>query len=175
MMSRVTSIVVRPAAGAVARAALGTVEITAASCAAHWLAAGMLPSVTWVLASALPIFGIGVLLQRGRMSLPMALTGAAAGQVFLHLALAEGMSADHMHPSGTIWPMVAAHAAGALATVVLWSMRRRAWDVLVRVNQLRVPAMRRAAHRSINSVVMVDAWLEWMASRRRGPPVLVGN
>ena len=100
MMSRVTSIVVRPAAGAVSRAAVSTLEITSASVAAHGIAGGLLPSATWVLASALPIFGVGVLLQHGRVSLTSALAGAAAGQVFLHLALAAGTSADHMHLLG---------------------------------------------------------------------------
>ena len=178
MMSRVTSthshrahLVVRPAPGAVLRAAVGAVEITAAASAAHWVAAGMLPSTAWIVASALPVFGIGVLLQRGRVSLPAAFAGAAAGQVFQHLALAEGMSADHLHQAGSGLPMVVAHAAGALATVLVWTLRRRAWDVLVRVGSLRIAAFGRLTRVSNAPITPTDAWLEWMAARRRGPPV----
>ena len=174
MMSRVTSIVVRPAAGALSRAAVSTGEITAASVAAHWIAGGLLPSASWVLASALPIFGLGVLLQRGRVSLTSALAGAAAGQVFLHLALVAGTSADHMHAGGSapsgVLPMVAAHAVGALATILAWSVRRAVWDVLVRVSQARILAVRRLVRRSTADTATADAWLQWMAARRRGPP-----
>lgn len=178
MMSSVTSIVVRPAAGALARAAVSTVEITAVSVTAHWIAGGMLPSASWVLASALPIFVVGVLLQRGRVALSSALAGAAAGQVFLHLALVAGTSADHLHtggsafsmaPSGTL-PMVVAHAVGALATVFVWSVRRAVWDVLVRVGRVRILTVRRLVRRSMAGTATTDAWLQWMASRRRGPP-----
>jgi hypothetical protein len=177
-MSRVTSIVVRPTPGAVSRAAVGAVEITAASVAAHWIAGGVLPSANWVLASALPIFGVGVLLQRGRVSLRSALAGAAAAQVFLHLALVAGTSADHVHASGSAASMgpsmssvmVVAHAVGALATILVWSVRRGLWDVLVRVSRVRIMAVRRLARRSMAGDATVDAWLQWMASRRRGPP-----
>jgi hypothetical protein len=177
MMSRVTSIVVRPAAGAVSRAVVSTVEITAASVAAHWIAGGMLPSAMWVLASALPIFGVGVLLQRGRVSLTSALAGAAAGQVFLHLALVAGTSTDHMQagasaPSMSL-SMVVAHAVGALATILVWSVRRGVWDVLVRVSRVRILAVRRLVRLSMVGDATADAWLQWMASRRRGPPVWV--
>jgi hypothetical protein len=174
MMSRVTSIVVRPAAGAVSRAAVSTLEITSASVAAHGIAGGLLPSATWVLASALPIFGVGVLLQHGRVSLTSALAGAAAGQVFLHLALAAGTSADHMQAGGSAasmsLSMVAAHAVGAVATIVVWSVRRGVWDVLVRVSRVRILAVRRIVRHSTAGDATADAWLEWMASRRRGPP-----
>jgi hypothetical protein len=156
---------------------VSTVEITAASVAAHWIAGGMLPSAMWVLASALPIFGVGVLLQRGRVSLTSALAGAAAGQVFLHLALVAGTSTDHMQagasaPSMSL-SMVVAHAVGALATILVWSVRRGVWDVLVRVSRVRILAVRRLVRLSMVGDATADAWLQWMASRRRGPPVWV--
>jgi hypothetical protein len=181
-MSRVISVLVRPAPGAVARAAIGTVEITGASCAAHWLAGGMLPSVAWVVASAVPIFGIGILLNRGRLSLPAALVAAAGGQVLMHLMLADG-TASHLHGGGSMspsmassmgtsatLPMVAAHAVGALLTVALWSVRRRVWDVLVGVSRVRLVTFRRLAPWSTSSVGRLDAHLEWIALRLRGPP-----
>jgi len=171
MMSIVTSIVVRPASGAMARAALCAVEITAAACAAHWLAGGMLPAASWVLASAVPVFGVGVLLQRGQVSLPWALAGAATGQVFLHLALVAGTPADHMHAGGsTMWPMVVAHVVGALTTILIWSVRRRAWDVLVGASRARIPVLRRLVRLTMAGPAIAAGWLQWMASRRRGPP-----
>jgi hypothetical protein len=132
----------------------------------------MLPSASWILASALPIFGVGVLLQRGRVSVPWALASAAAGQVFLHLALVAGTSTDHMHAGGSAgWPMLAAHVVGAMVTTVLWSVRRRAWEVLVRAGRVRIPVLFQLARLSTAGSATVDTWLKWMASRRRGPPV----
>jgi len=182
MMSSVTSIVVRPAPGAMVRAAAGTVEITTAAASAHWIAGGMMPSIGWLLASALPILGVGVLLQRGRLSLPMALVWAAVGQVFLHVALVAGTPADHLHAVGsappmvmqpTTLPMLVAHAVGALATVVVWWVRRRLWDVIVRVGSVRTWVLHAPARSLIDGGAAADEWLVWMASRRRGPPCWV--
>lgn len=152
---------------------MGAVEITSASCAAHWLASGMLPSATWIVASALPVFGIGVLVLRGRVSLPAAFLAAAAGQGFMHLALAQGTHADHMHMGDSVWPMVIAHGVGAVATVLVWSLRRRIWDVLVRVGRIRVLSLRRPTFALVARVDRVDAWLLWLGFRRRGPPAWV--
>lgn len=173
-MSRVTSIVVRPAPGTMVRAAAGTVEITVASASAHWIAGGMMPSIGWLLASALPIFGVGVLLQRGRVTLPCALAWAAAGQGFLHVALVAGTPGDHLHAGGSapsmMVPMLVAHAVGALATVLVWSVRRRLWDVIVRVSKVRTQVLRAPAQSSIDNCAATNEWLVWMALRRRGPP-----
>jgi len=149
---------------------MGAVEITAVSCAAHWAASGSLPPAGWVLASVLPLFGIGVFLHRGRLTLSTAFVAAAAGQVFMHLALAQGTPTDHMRAAGSDWPMVIAHAVGAIATVLLWSLRRHAWDVLVRVVSIRLMALRRSAYALVVRADASDAWLRWMGSRRRGPP-----
>lgn len=176
-MSRVTSIQLRPSPGAVARAATSAVEITAASCTAHWIAGGMLPSFSWALAGALPLFGFGVLLHRGRLSLPAACVAAAAGQAFLHVVLAQGSPAGHLHAGGSppsmALPMLTAHVAGAFATVLVWSLRRRAWDVLVQVGQVRLFVLRRPATVLITRADAIDALVLWVGARRRGPPLWV--
>jgi hypothetical protein len=111
-----------------------------------------------------------VLLHRGRLALPSALAGAAAGQAFLHLALAQGAATDHMGMTGSVWPMVIAHAVGALATVVLWSLRRQAWDVLVRVGHVRPPVRGRSIAAPTFHDERVDTLLRWRSGLRRGPP-----
>jgi hypothetical protein len=169
MMTPVNPVAVRPARGATVRAAASAAEITAASCFAHWCAGGTLPSAPWIVGSAVMLFALGVGLQRGNVTFVWALLGASAGQVLMHLSLQSATSAGHVH-DGSAWPMVLAHVAGAVATVVVWTVRRRAWDVLVRVRQVR-PFVRGALGAPSGAAAGLSGIESWIAWRHRGPPV----
>src|SRR5687768_10796483 len=120
MMTPVNPVVVRPARGATVRAAASAAEITAASCFAHWCAGGALPSVPWIAGCVILLFALGLSLQRGYVTLGWAFLGASSGQLVMHLCLQS--AATHGH-DGAAWPMIAAHLAGAVATVLVWMIR----------------------------------------------------
>lgn len=169
MMTPVNPVLVRPARGATVRAAASAAEIAMASCLAHWCAGGTVPSAAWIVGYAVVLFALGLGLQRGNVSLGWAVVGASAGQFFMHLCLQSATSASHGH-EGAAWPMVVAHVAGAIATVVVWTMRRRAWDILVRVRQVRwlVLGTVGAPAEAAGGLSGIESWIAW---RHRGPPV----
>lgn len=168
MMAHVNAVVVRPAHGAASRAAASAAEITAASCFAHWCAGGTVPSTAWIVGYGGVLFALGLSLQRGNVTFGWAFLGASAGQLFMHLCL-QGATSSHAHDGGA-WPMVIAHVAGAVATVAVWTIRRRAWDVLVRVGQVRpfVLGNGRARSEAAAGLSGIESWIAW---RHRGPPV----
>ena len=86
-----------------------------------------------------------------------------------HDASALGQDGEAQHASG-MWPMVVAHVVGALTTILIWSVRRRAWDVLVGASRARIPVLRRLVRLTMAGPAIAAGWLQWMASRRRGPP-----
>ena len=169
MMTRVNPVLVRPARGATARAAASAAEITSASCFAHWCAGGALPSLPWVAGCAALLFAVGLGFQRGIVTFRWAFLGASAGQLLMHLCLQSTTQAAHVH-DGASWPMVVAHVAGAVATVVVWTIRRRIWDVLVRVESSRpfVFGTVRALSERPAGLCGIEGWIGW---RHRGPPV----
>jgi len=169
MMTRVNPVFVRPAPGAAGRAAASAAEITAVACLAHWCAGGALPSVPWIAGCAALLFALGLGVQRGNVSFGWAFLGASAGQLVIHLCLQSATSASHGH-DGASWPMVVAHVAGAVAIVVVWTIRRRIWDVLVRVGQTRPFVLGAVRARSERPAGLsgIESWIAW---RHRGPPV----
>lgn len=169
MMTRVNPVLVRPAPGAAARAVASAGEITAVACLAHWCAGGALPSVPWIAGCAMLLFALGLGLQRGHVTLGWAFLGASAGQLVMHLGLQSAMSATHGH-DGAAWPMVVAHVAGAVATVAVWTIRRRVWEVLVRVRRVRpvVLGVVRNPSVTVPGLSGIENWIAW---RHRGPPV----
>jgi hypothetical protein len=169
MMTPVNPVVVRPASGAAVRAAVSAAEITAVACLAHWCAGGALPSVPWIAGCAILLFVLGLGVQRGNVTFRWAFLGASAGQLVMHLCLQSATSVSHSH-DGAVWPMVVAHVAGAVATVVVWTIRRRVWDVLLRVGRARpfvLAAVRGHSDRPAG-ISGIESWIAW---RHRGPPV----
>ena len=169
MMAPVNPVVLRPARGSTVRAATSAAEITAASCFAHWCAGGTLPSAPWVVGYAAILMALGMGLHRGTVTPAWAFVGASAGQLFVHLCLQTAAPAGHTHDGGA-WPMVVAHVAGAVATVVIWSIRRRAWDVLVRVRRVCTLVLR-AVSAPVEPAGGVSGIDRWIAARHRAPPV----
>lgn len=128
-------VVVRAASRVRLRAALATVEIMVAVTAAHLWAGGELPGVPWLLATSGLVYLAGCALLRGRFALLPAALGVGIGQFGLHhLLTAMGPDAGHAH-GGMLGAMseqmVLAHAVGAIATLVIWALRRRAVDSLL--------------------------------------------
>lgn len=117
------------------RAALSSVEIMVAVTAAHVWAGGELPALPWLLATAGLVYATGCALLRGRFALLPAAVGVGVAQFGLHHLL-TAMSPDAAHAHGSMLgsmsgQMMLAHALGALATLVVWALRRRAFDALV--------------------------------------------
>jgi hypothetical protein len=167
MMARVNPVLLRPAPGAVGRSAVSAGEITTAACVAHWCAGGALPSIPWIAGCVALMFALGLGVQRGAVRLRSAVLGAGAGQVVLHLCLQSGTAHGH---DGLAWPMLVAHVVGAIATVLVWTLRQSAWDALLRLWRVR-PLIVRAVRTQRRPVVGRSGVQVWIAVRHRGPPV----
>lgn len=145
------SIRVVPQRGASLRAALATLEIMTVLVVAHTWAGGELPSAGWIAITAVLVFAAGTVALRRRAPLWALVPALTLTQLFLHswlVVLAPAPHAGHghgPHPDFT-WQMVLAHVGGALATAVIWELRRRAVEVVLTwatAGLLPVPALRR--------------------------------
>ncbi len=161
----------RPTRGSVPRAAWATAEVTFLSSAAHVAAGGGLPTVGWLVALGLPVFGIGLLFLQHRLGLRSALAAALAGKFALHSAMVQlAATPGHSHHPASWTPsMLVAHAVAALAIVAALAVRRRAWLVIARWPERELPPTPRpiaapAPHRRTQTRV----WL--LSGPLRGPP-----
>lgn len=174
-----------PRRGSLLRAGVATAEIMTGTLLAHAWAGGALPSPTWIGLIAVLVAGGTWAVQRGRVSLAVAVPAVSAVQLLLHcwlmtLAPAEPM-AGMAHGSGAgavghlelTTPMLLAHVASAALTALVWTARRRAVEVLLtwaRALRVPVPAVRPLALPSVPSYVVVEGLL--CVAPRRGPPAL---
>jgi len=131
----VLTVRVSPRGRVMPRAVLATVEIMVAVVAAHTWAGGGPPSVAWTAGAAALVLGAGVVVLRGRVSLPVAVPALVAAQLLLHCWMTVLAAGPHDHhggaPLGLDRPMLVAHVVGGLVTALVWAVRRRAVDVLV--------------------------------------------
>lgn len=174
----VSRLTLRPAPRAVPRSVLATGEVMVAATAAHSWAGGALPSLPWLLGVTGLVFGATVLVIRDHAPLRWMLPALVVGQFLLHglLAVMAPTGHAHGHATGTAtldisWQMVAAHAASAVVTALVWHLRRRLAEAIVHW-PLHPGALvvRWAAVRPVGVVFVpnVRAWL--VGAPRRGPP-----
>lgn len=112
----------------------------AAVTGAHVWAGGELPALPWLVAMSGLVYLSGALLMRGSFSLLPAALGVGAAQFGLHHLL-TAMSPDTGHAHGTMLgemsgQMLFAHAVGAVATWLIWALRRRSLDAILHWAQL---------------------------------------
>lgn len=169
-----------PRPGAVARALLATLEIVVGTAAAHTWAGGTLPSPAWVAMMAGMVLLASVLVLRGRVGAKVAVPTLAAAQLLLHcwlvaLSPAHAAAGHQAHGSAAhlelTVPMVGAHLVAAVLTAVVWTLRRRAVDVVLAwatLLRVVVGTVRRLAPTSAPAVVRRH--LVVLVAPRRGPP-----
>jgi hypothetical protein len=169
----------RPAPRVGARSCLATAEIIAGVTLAHTWAGGELPSVPWLLGLCGLVLGSSLLVMREKARLRTMILLLGAAQFALHPFLALMAPTEHVHTAASTpmlhltWQMVAAHAACAVVTGVVWAVRRRALEAIFGWVE--------------NSAVLLPLWLApsigeetsrpsrapwWLAGApRRGPPL----
>lgn len=170
--------VVRPTRGSVWLSLLATLEIMTGAALAHLAAGGALPSVGWLVASALAVFGAGVVVLQRRVGLVAGAVLAGLSQLGLHevfVAFAAAPGAEHHHAVGTSLgsadgvAMLVAHACAAVLSVVVWVLHRRALAVAVRsLPTPRVAVAGRLIAEAAQFVPRPALWAD--VSPRRGPP-----
>jgi hypothetical protein len=155
-MGLVLSIRVLPRRGVSFRAALATLEIMTVLVAAHTWAGGQLPSVTWMALAGGLVFAAGTVVLRGRVPIWAMVPALAVTHLLLHCWMVVLAPASHggAHSHGPhldlTWQMVLAHVVGALATALVWELRRRAVDVVLtwaETGLVPVPSLRAAPPR----------------------------
>lgn len=159
-------------------AALGSVESVAALALAHVAAGGEVPQPSLLAAFGALVYAAGVPVLRGRAGIGRVLPALLAAQVLGHawlVALAPGGHAGHGHDGGMLLgltpTMLAAHAAAALVTGVMWAVRRRVVDVLVSWTDPGVVLVPAAARdRALPRVVRPSDRRLVGAAPTRGPP-----
>jgi hypothetical protein len=158
---------------------LATCEIMAAATAAHSWAGGALPSLPWLLGVTCLVFGATVLVIRDQARLRWMIPALGAAQLALHALLAAMAPPGHTHAHGHAgaaildlsWQMLAAHAASAVVTALVWHLRRRLVEAIMQ-GPLHAGALvvRRTIVRPLGDLVVPNGrdWL--IGAPRRGPP-----
>lgn len=177
-MLRVELRVVRPTRGSVWLSLLATLEIMTGAALAHLAAGGTLPSVGWLAAAGLAVFGTGVVVLQRRVGLLAGAVLAGLTQLGLHevfAAFAAAPGAEHHHAVGSSLgsadgvAMLLAHACAAVLSVVVWVLHRRALAVAVRSLPMpRVAPVGRLLAEVRQIVPRPAPWAD--VSPRRGPP-----
>ena len=173
------SLQVLPGRGVTLRAALATLEIMTVLVAAHTWAGGELPATGWMLVAAGLVFAAGTVVLRGRVPLWAMVPALAVAQLLLHcwmvvLAPASPGADAHGPHLELTWQMVLAHVVGALATALVWELRRRAVEVVLNwteVGLVPVPTLRRTVARR---APMLPLRRPLVVVPLRGPPVGLG-
>lgn len=184
MMDRVIQVSFRPAPHAPARSLLATLEIMLGVTAAHSWAGGALPSVPWLVGLAALVFGAGLLLMRGAARLGSLVLGVGVAQFVLHATLSlMSPATGHVHTDTSLlaslhlsWPMLAAHAASALLTALVWRLRQRAVEAVLHAVRLRplAPTRRVLTPECADPALVHTSTQPWLSSApRRGPPLLL--
>lgn len=132
----VLSVRVLPRQGVALGAALSTLEVMTVLVAAHTWAGGELPGLGWMAATVVLVFAAGAVVLRRRLPLRAAVPTLVVAQLLLHcwmVTLAPGQGAAHAHGTHLelTWQMVLAHAAGGVATALVWELHRRAVEVVL--------------------------------------------
>lgn len=162
-------------------AALGSLESVAALALAHVAAGGEVPQPFWLAAFGALVYAASLPVLRRRAGIGLVLPALVVAQVLGHawlVALAPAGHTGHSHDGGMLLgltpSMLAAHAAAALVTGVMWAVRRRVVEVLVHWTDpglLPVPAAPRS--RVLPVVVRASSRLLVSVTPTRGPPALV--
>lgn len=120
-------------------ATLGSLESLTALVLAHLAAGGELPSVGWLAAFAVLVYGASSVVLRERAGIRVVLPALLAAQVLGHawlVALAPELHPGHEHATAAVLgltpAMVGAHLLAAAVTGAMWVLRRRAVEVLLR-------------------------------------------
>lgn len=160
-------------------AALGSLESVAALALAHVAAGGEVPQPLWLAAFGALVYAASLPVLRRRAGVGHVLPALVLAQVLGHawlVALTPGSHAGHAHDGGMLLgltpTMLAAHAAAALVTGVMWAVRRRVVDVLVRWTEpgvVLVPVVER--DRVLPRVVRPSNRHLVGTAPTRGPPV----
>ncbi len=173
------SIRVLPQRRASLRAALATLEIMTVLVAAHTWAGGSLPSAGWIGATGGLVFAAGTVALRRRVPLWALVPALTLTQLFLHswlVVLAPAPQAGHAgHAHGgyleLTWQMVLVHVGGALATALIWELRRHAAEVVLtwaEAGLLPAPALR---HTVAHVAPQLPLRRPLVVVPLRGPPV----
>jgi len=190
MIVRMLTVRVVPRRGSLLRAVLATLEIMTGTLLAHAWAGGALPSPAWIALMGVLVAGGTLLVHRGRVPLAVAVPTLAVVQLLLHCWLVAlvptasmpGMSMSGMshgaggHGLGELGlsaPMLLAHLVSAALTALVWSVRRRAVEVLLtwaRAPRVPVPSFQPVVGLLVPSYVVVEGLL--CIAPRRGPPAL---
>jgi len=170
--------VVKPTRGSVWLSLLATLEIMTGAALAHLAAGGTLPSVGWLAAAAVAVFGTGVVVLQRRVGLLAGAVLAGLSQLGLHEVFAAFSAApgvEHHHAVGTSLgsadgaAMFLAHGCAAVLSVVVWVLHRRALAVAVR--SLPMPRVAVAGRLLAEAEQLVPRPALWAdVSPRRGPP-----
>ncbi|TQL67892.1 hypothetical protein FB381_1780 [Nocardioides albertanoniae] len=171
-MSGVELRVVRPTRGSVWLALLAAIEITTGSSLAHLAGGGQLPDALWLVATGFAVFSVGVVVLQRRLGVIPGALLAGAAQLAMHESFeAYAAPAAHGHAGGSGSPMLVAHAAAAVLTVVVWLLHRRAWRVVAQRFSLPRPVIAARALPHAQPVVPRTALWTYVAAGR-GPPAL---
>lgn len=159
-------------------ATIGSLESVAALAIAHVAAGGEVPSGWWLVAFGALVYVASTVVLRRRASIRVVLPVLVAAQVLGHawlVALTPGVHATHAHDAGGFLglspAMLAAHAVAAVATGVMWALRRRAVVVLLRwsdLDRLPAPSLRTGAVRDLVATLTPRRFLA--IAPTRGPP-----
>ncbi|MBU2696322.1 hypothetical protein [Pimelobacter sp. 30-1] len=159
-------------------ALLGSLESVTALVLAHVAAGGEVPALWWLGLVALLVYGAGSLVLHQRASIRVMLPVLVAVQLLGHawlVALSPGMH-GHEHAMaaflGLTPAMLAAHLVAALVTGAMWSLRRRAVEVLLGwTDPGRLPVPRLRPQRVVRVVVVRARRGHRALAPTRGPPV----
>lgn len=159
-------------------AALGSLESVAALAFAHLAAGGEVPQPLWLVAFGALVYAASLPVLRRRAGIGLVLPALVVAQVVGHawlVTLVPAGHAGHGHEGGALLgltpSMLAAHAAAALVTGVMWVVRRRVVEVLVDWSDPGiVPVPTAARARELPVVVRASSLLLGGVAPTRGPP-----
>lgn len=176
---------------AAARTLLTTAEIVLGTTVAHTVAGGQLPSLLWLAGLTAVVYAVSWRLDTTK---PASLGGliacasaVTAAQFGLHAALAGIAHPEHVHGAAHTTagdlsalelsalelsaPMIAAHTASALLTLLVWRIRRRALQVVLDWNNIRAALPRTPGAASTDTIESTSSSRYWTTrAPRRGPP-----
>lgn len=162
-------------------ATLGSLESVAALLLAHVAAGGEAPGPLWLAAFGVLVYAASGIVLRRRASIRVVLPVLLAVQVLGHawlVTLSPVSHAGHAHAAGGFLgltpAMLVAHGVAAVVTGVMWALRKRAVDVLLRWSDpgaLPLPTRRAPRVRPRSSIAVVHQAVA--TAPTRGPPARV--
>ncbi|MFJ9316305.1 hypothetical protein ACIRN4_19110 [Pimelobacter simplex] len=161
-------------------ALLGSLESVTALVLAHVAAGGEVPALWWLCVVGLLVHGAGALVLHRRASIRVVLPVLVAVQLLGHawlVALSPGMH-GHEHAMtaflGLTPAMLGAHLLAAVVTGTMWSLRRRAVEVLLAWTEPgRLPAPRLRPQRVVLVAPAPARRGHRALAPTRGPPAAV--